>query len=273
MRITCLVENTTGNSACAAEHGLSLFIETGSQCILFDAGASELFAENAEALGVDLSRVDFAVLSHGHYDHGGGLAAFLARNDHAPVYANRHAFERHMDHERYIGLDQRLQNEPRIKLLDDIFSPAPGAEIRTFAEQPRPYSILTGGLSVERDGGTEEEQYLHEQYLILRETGQTVLISGCSHKGIRNIMSWCDPDVLIGGFHFFFLDMEKEAKQILDETARELMTHETKYYTCHCTGMEQYHYLKQKMGGRLHYLATGDVIELGEAKKNPHGGL
>ena len=86
MRIVTLVENTARRQDLTAEHGLSLYIETENHKILFDAGQSEAFAENAKKLGVDLTQTDLAVLSHGHYDHGGGLAKFLEANDHAPIF-------------------------------------------------------------------------------------------------------------------------------------------------------------------------------------------
>lgn len=71
MTITSLLENTAARAGIAAEHGLSLYIETATRRILFDMGQADLFARNAETLGIDLSRVDLAILSHGHYDHGG----------------------------------------------------------------------------------------------------------------------------------------------------------------------------------------------------------
>ena len=80
MRIVTLVENTSRRQDLTAEHGLSLYIETGSHKILFDAGQSAAFADNAEKLGIDLTQADLAVLSHGHYDHGGGLGKFLETN-------------------------------------------------------------------------------------------------------------------------------------------------------------------------------------------------
>ena len=73
MRIVTLIENTPGAPGCAHEHGLSLYIETGHHTLLLDTGATGAFADNAAALGLDLSRVDTVVLSHGHYDHAGGL--------------------------------------------------------------------------------------------------------------------------------------------------------------------------------------------------------
>ena len=94
MKITALIENTSARGL-PTEHGLSLFVETAEHKFLFDMGQTDLFARNAETLGIALSKVDFAVLSHGHYDHGGGLNTFLALNDHAPVYMSRYAFEPH----------------------------------------------------------------------------------------------------------------------------------------------------------------------------------
>lgn len=78
MKITALTENTSCSPFFGCEHGLSLYIVTNEYRILFDMGQTALFAENAEKLGVDLSCVDFAVLSHGHYDHGGGLKRFYS---------------------------------------------------------------------------------------------------------------------------------------------------------------------------------------------------
>ena len=92
MKITCLAENTTSRPDIEAEHGLSLYIETNGKKILFDMGQGELFIRNAKRLGIDLSDVDIAVISHGHYDHGGGLRSFLEINKKAPVYISEHAF-------------------------------------------------------------------------------------------------------------------------------------------------------------------------------------
>ena len=110
MKIWTLLENTRQAEAFTAEHGLSLYIETARRRILLDTGQTGAFAANAAALGVDLAAVDTAVLSHGHYDHGGGLERFLALNRTAPLYLSRHAFEAHYHGpEKYIGLDPALQ--------------------------------------------------------------------------------------------------------------------------------------------------------------------
>ena len=118
MRITSLLENTAAHPLVGAEHGLSLYIETEHHRILFDMGQTDLFARNAKVLGLDLSQVDLAVLSHGHYDHGGGLATFLEINHTAPVYLTEAAFLPHYNGARkYIGLDTTLQGHPRLRVV------------------------------------------------------------------------------------------------------------------------------------------------------------
>ena len=95
MIVKVLSENTSSSEKLGSEHGLSLYIETETHKILFDTGASGLFAENAEKMGVDLTRIDLAVISHGHYDHGGGLKTFLGINNRAKIYLHQMALEPH----------------------------------------------------------------------------------------------------------------------------------------------------------------------------------
>ena len=85
MHILCLSENHV-KEPFQSEHGLSLLLSWEGHSLLFDMGASALFLKNAARLGADVAGVEAAALSHGHYDHGGGLRAFLAHNAHAPVY-------------------------------------------------------------------------------------------------------------------------------------------------------------------------------------------
>ena len=95
MKIYTLMENTVKDEAFCCEHGLSLYVETPRHKLLFDTGGSAAFADNAAKLGVDLSQVDICVISHGHNDHGGGLAKFLELNSTAPIYISRYGFGRH----------------------------------------------------------------------------------------------------------------------------------------------------------------------------------
>lgn len=107
MRIIALSENTSENGRLATEHGLSVYVETEACRILFDTGQGELFAENAEKCGVDLTAVDLAVISHGHYGHGGGLRRFLALNQRAPIYVSPYAFKTHLNREGAVRFPER----------------------------------------------------------------------------------------------------------------------------------------------------------------------
>lgn len=92
MIIKTLAENTSASENLKSEHGFSLYIETKNQKLLFDTGATALFAENADKMQVDLTEVDLVVISHGHYDRGGGLKTFLGINSKAKNYVTRNAF-------------------------------------------------------------------------------------------------------------------------------------------------------------------------------------
>ena len=258
MKITCLLENTTASSATAigAEHGLSLHVETDNHRILFDMGQTNLFARNAEVLGVDLSRVDTAILSHGHYDHGGGLATFLEINKTAPVYITPAAFLPHYNGtQKYIGLDTSLQEHPRLRVVSGDLSLGIGLTLLTPNGRERRHSLGSFGLT-ERVGDTFlPDDFRHEQYLLIEEGGRRVLFSGCSHAGIRDIVEWFSPDVLIGGFHVSKMALGEE----LTALGEALATHGTDYYTCHCTGEAQFAFLRERMP-RLRYLAGGQTI-------------
>ena len=261
MNITVLMENTALEEGYLFDHGLSLDIRTEKHHILFDMGPSADFAANAARAGIDLSTVDLAVLSHGHFDHGGGLETFLALNDHAPVYLSRHAFEPHYaEPRRAIGLKPELAADPRMVFVDDRLRIDDELELLTYNDQPRPCAMDTYGLFSEQDGELVPDDFRHEQYLLIREKGRRVLISGCSHKGVLNLMHWCRPDVLIGGFHFMKVEMDGSGLAVLDGAACGLMACPAQYYTCHCTGAPQYAYLQTRMDGRLHYLATGQRL-------------
>lgn len=263
MKIWTLIENTTCRNDLQAEHGFSLYIETGAHKILFDAGQSESFADNAEKMGIDLRLVDLAVLSHGHYDHGGGLLRFMEINKTAPIYINHNAFMDHYNSAgKYNGLDPKLAESGRIILTDDFTVLDKGISLHTCNELQLHSPIQHCGLSVRENGALKADDFRHEQYLLIEEDKKKILISGCSHKGIVNISQWFQPDVLIGGFHLVKLDPEKEGADELRLVADLLMKYPTVYYTGHCTGIAQYEFLHNIMGDQLHYLSTGKMISI-----------
>ena len=260
MKITTLIENTAISPAYAAEHGLSLFVETEGVRFLFDAGQSGAFADNAGKLGIDLKTADFAVLSHGHYDHGGGMARFLERNHRAKIYVNQHAFESyHNGTQKYIGLDRRLRVSHRLVLTGDEHTIAPGLTLHSCNGLPRPVPTDPFGLTERVGQFFLPDDFRHEHYLLVREAGKRILFSGCSHKGILNILSWFRPDVLVGGFHFKSLSPDSAQLRSYGEA---MAKYDTIFYTGHCTGQEQYEVLKTILGDRLNAISTGAVVEI-----------
>ena len=210
IQITALVENTSADPRLGAEHGLSLYIETGAHHILFDMGQTALYAANARALGVDLAGVDLAVLSHGHYDHGGGLAHFLAANPGAPVYLSRYAFEPHYHGStKNIGLEPALAQNLRLRFTGETTPLGDGLTLYACNARPRRHDLGSFGLTTVRDGAFVAEDFRHEQYLLIEPAGKRVLISGCFHKGILDLVEWFRPDVLVGGFHFSKLPLDE----------------------------------------------------------------
>ena len=260
MKITTLIENTTISPELTAEHGLSLFVEAAGHSFLFDAGQTGAFADNAGRLGVDLRRAEFAVLSHGHYDHGGGMTRFLECNRTAKIYVNQNAFGGHYNGAgRYIGLDESLRSSGRLILTGDECTIAPGLTLYTCNDRPRLMPTEPFGLTERIGDFLLPEEFRHEQALLVEENGKRILLSGCAHKGVLNLLHWFKPDVFVGGFHFKQLSPDDPRLRIWGEA---MAKYDTVFYTGHCTGAEQYAILKEILGDRLNAISTGGAFEI-----------
>lgn len=260
MKIVTLIENTTCREDLTPEHGLSLYIEANGKKILFDAGETGAFADNAEKLGIDLGQIDLAILSHGHCDHSGGLLRFMKLNATAPIWLRPEARgSYHNASGNCISLDPELKKSPRLRLAEEGTQLGEGLTLFSCNHREKQVPLNAAGLTVCKNGICEPDNFLHEQYLLIEEEGKRVLISGCSHKGIRNIVHWFAPDVLIGGFHFMRVD---PADPELSAAAQALLSYDTVYYTGHCTGENQYAVMKKIMADKLQSLSTGKEIYL-----------
>ncbi len=264
MRITVLVENQPIQGIQAA-HGLSLYVETADRRLLFDVGPDETIFTNAHALGIDLTQVDTVIISHGHYDHGGALEAFLQRNTHAKVYIQRQAFRLHESRTlppyRNIGLDPALMAHPQVTLLDG--DTQLDDTLYLFTVTDRSLCPSTANSNLYEDGGPDP--FLHEQNLLIR--GETnVLLMGCGHSGVVNILKKAvpmQPKVCIGGLHLYSpAKNQTVSHELMDEIAAQLANYpDLRIFTGHCTGQEACDYLSAKLPG-LCYLHGGETLTL-----------
>lgn len=270
MKVTTLLENKTSCDTLRCEHGLSLYIETEQHKILFDSGASDAFWTNAEALGIDLTQVDLAVLSHAHNDHCGGLLTFLERNRSAKVYLQKEAFGAYYvvtpSKCAYIGLDEALCGymdrfvlTEGVTRLDDELTLFSGIQT---------HELLSEANATLREKVGEEyprDPFRHEQDLLVTENGKTVLFAGCAHNGIVNILNRAEdilghaPDYVFAGFHLYNPSLgQSEPRRLVDAVGERLRAlRATRYITGHCTGEEAYGWLRETLGDQLAYMATG----------------
>ena len=279
MKITSLVDNiyiSSGNDdKCVfpTEHGLSLHItlENGKN-ILFDMGQTRLFADNAERLGIDIANVDAAIISHGHYDHGGGLAHFLSLNTKARVYVRPAAFERHYSlHEdgmHFIGIDDAYEQHKTIVRCDSDYS-IPDVGICFPCGDCGRFFPLGNKFLYGPEAGIHDS-FLHEHSLIVHDGANYVLIAGCAHCGITNIIDRAQsiigrcPDFVVAGMHLMksglsAVDEQRHIAELCDALLSYPVTH---YYTMHCIGAEQFAVMKTIMHDRIDYLSCGESVHL-----------
>ena len=269
MKIITLIENTS-QQEWPVEHGLSLYIETEKQRILFDMGQTHLFAENAARKGIDLSLVDLAILSHGHYDHGGGLKTFLEINTKAPVYLHQKAFEAHysqrIDGMYYIGLDSSLKNNPRLHFCNENTYINPNLQL--FTQNNGNCLCPPGNQMLFGPTPQEHDSFCHELNLLIKEGSVNVLVAGCAHTGIVNILQKANNlsnhliTHVLAGMHLAKngLNPKAEAIFIKDLACHLLEFTDCHFYTMHCTGLKAYKQLKEHMKERIDYLSAGDEI-------------
>ncbi|MDI9471006.1 MAG: MBL fold metallo-hydrolase [Bacillota bacterium] len=273
MLIKTLVENTSISESFASEHGLSLYVETKAEKLLFDVGASDLFRRNAKKLDVDIADVDALVISHGHFDHGGGLATFLKKNKTAKVYLHPLAFEQYYasrpnDRLDYIGLDTELRDHEQVVYTSERFSITDNIYVFSNVPQREALPKSNRGLFIEEKGQKIADRFAHEQSLVVKEDGRFLLITGCAHNGILNILWHFQslegrmPDFVVGGFHLSSRSGGQESPEEIDKIATTLIGTGAKFYTCHCTGLDVYKRMKSAMGSQIEYLSAGSEVTL-----------
>ena len=275
MKIFVLTDMETKSENIGTEHGLSLFVDLGDRRILFDMGQTDLYRHNAKAMGVDLSQTDYAVLSHGHYDHGGSLTDFLKHTPDVPIYVRSNAFgpfysNRGADGVRFIGLhmpSEGPENE-RIVFTGEEHEIEAGVILFSVPQINVPMPLGNRFLFEKtEDGPFIPDEFMHEQNLLIHRDGVSLLIAGCAHRGIPNILDWVKarfdvcPQYIVGGFHLSRSDEFGEEGQVqINQFGEYLKKSGAMYYTCHCTGKKSYKKLKKLLGDRIQYAYAGSEI-------------
>ncbi len=278
MRIINLVENTEGKEGCVFEHGLSFYIETDHHKVLMDLGPSEAALKNAKTLGLDLTAVDTVILSHGHYDHSGGIIPFSKINSHAKIYMQRKASGEYYaddgenaegERYRYIGIDKNISSLPGVENVDGDYIIDDELELFSIKNRTHELPFTNKRLLIKTPHGFERDDFSHEHFLVVRTCGKNIVFSGCAHNGILSIMDayiekyGSAPDAVVSGFHFmkktaYRPDQEEEIMAV----ARDLAKYPTAFFTCHCTGVPAYELMKEIMGNQLVYVHSGEEVTL-----------
>lgn len=272
MKIITLIENTEGSCGCASKHGLSFYIETNNHTLLMDTGPNSLLKENAETLGIDLKKVDTVILSHGHYDHGGGLPTFFSINKDAKWYLPKLSvgeyYSIHNGEKHYIGLPKL---EPTMPIIWTEETYSIDKELELFSNISLHYPLFSTNLDLKEktDSGFIQDTFSHEQCLVIHENGKDILFSGCAHHGMDNILERYhhlyhkDPHIVISGLHTMKPDGYTDLDKLeIQELAKRLQSTSIQFYTCHCTGIEPYQWMKEIMNDQIEYLHCGDTLNL-----------
>jgi len=197
----------------------------------------------------------------------------LKENTKAEVFLHRLAFEKHYairpnDELDIIGLDENMKQNKQIVLTSDRFFINSGIQVFSNIVQREPRPKSNGGLLKEHKGQTIDDTFAHEQNLVVEEDGKTLLVTGCAHNGIINILEHFHtlkgrmPNYVIGGFHLSSHSGGNEDSDTVERIGKYLMATKARFYTCHCTGIEPYKRLKAAMGDSIDYLSTGSDITI-----------
>ena len=252
--ITVLIENTIPtHSQLEVEHGLSLYIRTGSSTFLFDCGHTGLAWSNAAMIGVDLSKAEYVVLSHSHYDHAGGFPPLLRHATPKVIYigvnfwCDKFSYNADTHNYKYAGCGfteadllkwniRQTVCEDVIKLDDEAW--LVGNFVRNYTFETIPIKFVCGE-------DKQPDNFSDEIVLALREGDGIALVTGCAHNGILNIVTTVQHRLnlpiysIIGGIHLKGADAER-----IDKTLTELKNLGIRRLAlCHCSGEEVHKYI------------------------------
>ncbi|MDD3413835.1 MAG: MBL fold metallo-hydrolase [Lachnospiraceae bacterium] len=276
IKITTLIENNPDdNGELLFEHGLSLYIETNGTKILFDTGKSGDFLKNAKSLNKSLEELDFCIISHGHYDHSGGVIKLISKISKYPRFIVGEEFfklkYKTVETPYYIfngnSFDEdflRKNNVNLIKVKKDMIYLTNQIIVFHHFFRYTDYEKRNSRFYIK-----ENEEYLPDDFDdeivlgMITDKGLVVVV-GCSHVGIINILKTISERVdipiyaVVGGTHLIEADECRMQKTMdaLKEMKVQLIA------VSHCTGEEGIQHMRQELKQQFHYNNTGNVIEI-----------
>lgn len=284
LRVTVLVDNTADSAGLASEHGLALWIEADRRRILFDTGQGGVLLHNAERLGIDLRTTEMVALSHGHYDHIGGLSKVLALAPDVDVYVHPAALAEKFAHEktpphRAIGLPDAdrpsvQSEETRWKWTPSPTELFPGVHVT--GEIPRRNDFEDVGGPFYLDAACQEpDPILDDQALYVETPRGIVVVLGCAHSGVANtlerIAELSGPRAIhavVGGMHLGGADYKR-----LEGTVAALCRHRVEMIAPgHCTGQRSTAYLRRHFPGQCLPFAVGRTFTFGDGPAGSEAG-
>ena len=273
MRITTLSENTAGKDpkGLLAEYGLSILVETDSTKILFDSGQKKSAVHNATILGIDLSDIEKIVLSHGHFDHTGGLKSVLEKAGVIEIIAHPDIFQKKYakfgKKNTYIGIPNSrkdLENSGAMFKLTKEPTKIGDITVTGEVEQNNTFEKIDKNMYVDSDGELIKDDLLDDQSLSIKTNEGLFVILGCAHRGMINNIEQAKKVTgedriygVIGGTHLIAAD-----KVQMDETVKALKEYEVqKIGVSHCTGPKASSRLADEFGAKFFYNNAGSVID------------
>ncbi len=272
VRITVLVENTAAKRGLLGEHGLAFWIELGDKNACFDTGQGKVLRENAGRLGIDLARADAVALSHGHYDHTGGLPDILHQARQATVYAHRSAFApkyaRNLDgSSRDVGMlflnEQDINERHKLVLVEGPTEVCNGLQLTGPVPRNTDFED-TGGDFFEDTRCTLPDELPDDQAAFFETPAGTAVILGCAHAGVINTLEYIRTltnnrpiHTVMGGMHLLHASPER-----MDKTMDELHRLDVRrLLPCHCTGIAAMVRLWNEFPGRCAACPAGTIVE------------